>query len=156
MAILKLAEGPVVVTITGVEQVEGNFGPQVKFTTESGDLLFVNELPATKQLARLKLDFDTVVGSTLRFEQVKKNGTTFTNIDLAQEGATSAPRAAVAHAPVARAAAPMDVPTIAAIYAQCVDQAIAIFGAKCEQAGVAVDATALQAAAATMFIKATR
>jgi hypothetical protein len=155
MAILKLAEGPVTATIAATEEVEGNFGPQVKFTTDTGDTIYVNLLPASKQLARLNMDVASAVGSTLRFEQVKKNGTTFTNIDKAQDGAQTAQRAPVAAAPRA-AAAPVDIPSLAAIYAQCVDQAIAIFGAKCEQAGVSVDATALQAAAATMFIKATR
>lgn len=154
MAILKLAEGPVTATITAVEEVEGNFGPQMKFSTDTGDLLFINALPATKQLARLKLDLDTVVGATLRFEQVKKNGTTFTNIDMATAGAPTAQRAPTA-AP-ARAPLPVDVPSLGALYAQCVDQAMATLGAKCEAAGIAYDATAIQAAAATLFIKATR
>jgi len=153
MPIHKLAEGPVTITVASVETVQGNFGPQVKFTSEEGFDVYVNELPAQKQLARLNLTMDDVAGKVLHLEQVKKNGTTFTNISLAGSGSASAPRAAApAQAPVSK----QTVGELASVYAECVAYAIATLGTKCEEAGIHIDAAAIQAAAATLFIKATR
>lgn len=155
MAIHKLADGPITLTVVGVSQVEGNYGPQLRLSGEDGTDVYVNELPAQKQLARLNLTAETVVGRTIHLEQVKKNGTTFTNMSLAAAGAATGATAPRPAAPVAMAPK-MTVPEIAALYGQCVDAAIATLGAKLEEATIPVTAEALQAAAATMFIKATR
>lgn len=152
MPIHKLAEGPITLTVIGVENVQGNFGAQVKLTGEDGTDVYINELPAQKQLARLNLTTETVIGKTIHIEQVKKNGSTFTNIALAGAGAP-APRAAVASAPVAPK---QTMAELASVYSECVSYAMATLGAKCEEAGIPIDASAIQAAAATLFIKATR
>lgn len=154
MPIHKLADGPITLTIVGAEQVQGNFGPQVRFNGEDGTDVYVNEVPAQKQLARLNLTLDSVLGSTLYFEQVKKNGTTFTNISMAGAGASIAPRPAAA--PAAVAAPKQTIAELAVIYSECVTHAMVSLGAKCEEAGIPVDASAIQSAAATLFIKATR
>lgn len=155
MPIHKLANGPITLSpVTAIESAEGNFGPQMVFKGNVDDLVFISELSGARGLARLNLTNETAIGQTLTLEQVKKDGKTFTNIHL---GGSVAPVAA--SAPVARVAAapaPVDVPSLAVIYGQCVDHAMQTLGAKCEQAGVPFDASAIQAAAATLFIKATR
>lgn len=155
MPIHKLADGPVAITVIGAESVEGKFGAQVRFMGDDGTDVYVNELPAQKQLARLQLDLQSVVGKTIHLEQVKKNGTTFTNISLA------AGASAGAAAPRAAAAAPAATPKLSteelgALYGQCVALAFEHLYRQCEEAGIAVTSEAIQAAAATLFIKATR
>lgn len=153
MPIHKLANGPLTITIASVESTEGNFGPQVCFTGDEGTSVYISELSATKQIARLNLTLEGCIGQTLFFEQIKKEGKTYTNIALAG-GASVAPRAPAA-APAAPKA-PVDLAALAVLYGECVDIAIATLGVKCEASGVPYDAAALQSAAATLFIKATR
>ena len=118
--------------------------------------VFISELSATKQLARINLTAETAIGQTLHFEQIKKDGKTYTNILLAGDGAVSG-SATPSYTPAAPAAkAPADLPALAVLYSECVSIAMATLGMKCEEAGVPYDASALQAAAATIFIKATR
>ncbi len=156
MPIHKLAEGPITITVTATETVQGNYGEQVKLSSTDGVDVYISSLTAAKQLARLNLDLDTVVGQTLHLEQIKKNGTTYTNISKATAGAASAP-APRAAAPAAVASAPkMTVAEAAVIYGECVAQAMVTLGARCEEAGIPIDASAIQAAAATLFIKVTR
>jgi hypothetical protein len=132
----------------------GNFGPQVCFTGADGTSVYVNESPAQRGLERLSLDMETVIGQTIRFSQVKKDGKTFTNLDRAGEGTAATPVAAAA-APVAAAPKP-DLASLALLYSECFSIAMATLGVKCEESGVPYDASALQAAAATIFIKASR
>ena len=150
----KLATGPCTLEIASIVDSMGNFGPQVCFTGTDGTSVYVNEGPAKRGLERLSLDMETAIGATIRFSQKKKDGKTFTDLDLAGEGTASTPVASVA-APVAQKA-PVDLPALAVLYAECVAIAMATLGMKCEEAGVPYDASALQAAAATIFIKATR
>lgn len=154
MPIHKLADGPVAITVIGAESVEGKFGAQVRFMGDDGTDVYVNELPAQKQLARLQLDLQSVVGKTIHLEQVKKNGTTFTNISLASAG--SAPAAANRPAAVAAPAPKLSIEELGALYGQCVALAFEHLYRQCEEAGLAVTSEAIQAAAATLFIKATR
>lgn len=155
MPIHKLATGPLTLTVVRTDVQEGQFGSQVVFDGEGDVRVYVNELTAMKQLARLNLTLESVIGKTLHLEQIKKDGKTFTNINLAGEGAVQTAAAAPAAAPRAAALA-MSFEEIAALYVKCVDTAFMTFGAKCEEVGVTPDAAALQAAAATLFIKATR
>ena len=67
-----------------------------------------------------------------------------------------APRVAPSAVASAPAAPKMTVAELGALYAQCLDQAIQTLGVKCEEASIPIDASAIQAAAATIFIKATR
>jgi hypothetical protein len=151
----RLADGPCVLTIASVAPSEGKFGPQVHFSGVDGTGVYVNESPATRGLERLSLDMDTVIGKTIRFSQVKKDGKTFTNLDLVGEGAAVAAVATAAAVPSA-SKAPVDLPALIVLYGQCVDGAMATLGMKCEEAGVPYDAAALQSAAATLFIRACR
>jgi hypothetical protein len=154
MAIHKLATGPITMTVVAVDETEGNFGPQVQFTGDDGTTVYVSLSSATSQLDRNKLNFETAIGQRLHFEQIKKDGKTFTNINRVPAG-VGAPAAAAA-AP-ARAAAPvLSIPELTALYAQCVDAAMATIGVKLESAGVPFDGAVIQSAAATLFIKATR
>jgi hypothetical protein len=41
-----------------------------------GTSVYVNDSPAKRGLERLSLDLDTVIGQTIRFSQVKKDGKT--------------------------------------------------------------------------------
>lgn len=155
MPIHKLANGPITLApVTAVESAEGNFGPQMIFKGNADDIVYISELSGAKGLARLNLTAETAVGQTLTLEQIKKDGKTFTNI---HKGGNAAPSMTAAPVAAARPAAPpMDVPALGAIYAQCVDQAMATLGVKCEAAGVPFDAAAIQSAAATIFIRACR
>lgn len=158
MPLHKLAEGPITMTIGAIEPTEGSFGPQIKFISTDGVDVYINELPATQQIARMGLTLDTVVGQTLYFEHVKKNGRTFTNITRAG-GASAAPAAGQSAAPTApRVAAPapapkLSIPELTALYSECVSGAMATLGAKCEESGIPIDASAIQAAAATLLIQ---
>jgi uncharacterized protein YkwD len=158
MAIHKLATGPITLTPTSVEVTPSNFKPeqmQVAFTDQAADIrVYVNELTAMKQLARLNLTLETVIGQTIHMEQVKKDGMTYTNFSLANgDSPVAAPKAAVAAAPQK---APIDLPALTALYGECVDAAMATLGVKLESAGVPFDGSVIQSAAATLFIRATR
>ena len=149
----KLAAGPITLSVASVYPVAGNFGPQFCFCGEDGLDVYISELSTVKQLERIGLTTETAVGKTLYFEQVKKDGKTFTNIALAGSGMTPF---AAAPAPVQQQKAPVDLPAIALLYSECVAIAMATLGNKCEEAGVPIDASAIQAAAATLFIRASR
>lgn len=156
MAIHKLATGPITMNIVAVDQTEGNFGPQIQFTGDDGTTVYVSLSSATSQLDRNKLNFETAIGQRLHFEQIKKDGKTFTNINRVPAG-VGAPAAATPAPAPARAAAPaMSMQELTALYGQCVDAAMATIGIKLENAGVPFDGAVIQSAAATIFIKATR
>jgi hypothetical protein len=148
----KLAEGPITLTIARIEAQVGNFGPQFAMYGTNDELVYVSEKSTLSGLSRLNLTPETVVGETIRIEQVKKDGKTYTNIYRATgEGATPS-----AVASPAATKAPVDLPALAVLYHECFAIAMATLGVKCEEAGVPYDASALQAATATIFIKATR
>lgn len=151
----KLADGPIVMTVAGVQLgLPSKFNPeqtQARLTGEDGMDVYLNEVTALKQLSRIALDFDTVIGKTVHIEQVKKNGTTFTNINLSTGAAAASPRPA--NAAPAAGAPKMSLTEVAALYGECVSHAMATLGAKCEEAGIPVDASAIQAAAATLLIQ---
>lgn len=156
MPIHKLANGPITLSpVTAVESAEGNFGPQMVFKGNADDIVFISELSGAKGLARLNLTAETAIGETLTLEQIKKDGKTFTNIHKGANAAGAANTVTVATR-AAAPAAPVDVPSLGALYAQCVDQAMQTIGMKLEQAGVPFDGAVIQAAAATIFIRACR
>jgi predicted SpoU family rRNA methylase len=157
MPMHKLAEGPFTMTVASIESVEGNFGPQFEFVSTEGVSVYLSELAAAQQLARLNLTTETVVGKTLHMEQVKKNGKTFTNLSLVGAG-QSAPAASPqpARAVAVTAAPKRTVAELAALYDECVNAAFLTFGNRCEAAGVSLTAEALQSATATLFIAASR
>lgn len=67
MSIIKLqnAGESVTWTIRKAEVVAGQFGQQVKFENENGDLLFLPHDSASRQLARIPLEVVDCVGETL-------------------------------------------------------------------------------------------
>lgn len=158
MAILKLANGPHTLTVRTCSPDEGNFGPQVKFD-DGQDCLFLSQAAAEKQMARLGLTMETIIGKTLVFSQTIKDGRTYNNIDMAGAptiaGAVAAQRQAP-QVPLRAAAAPKDMPTLIRLYAECVDGAMMTLGAKLEAAQVPFDGADIAAAAATLFIQANK
>ena len=163
MAILKLANGPHTLTVRTCSPDEGNFGPQVKFD-DGQDCLFLSQAAAEKQMARLGLTMETIIGKTLVFSQTVKDGRTYNNIDMAGAptiaGAVAAKRdvwapSQATQAPL-RAAAPKDMPTLIRLYAECVDGAMMTLGAKLEATQVPFDGGDIAAAAATLFIQANK
>ena len=146
----KIADGPITMTIGAVRSAEGKFGPQMVFSSTEGTDVFISELSGAKGLARLNLDQDSVIGKTLAFEQIKKDGKTFTNINLASAGAVTA---TASTASAAKATPALSFDDAVALYAKCVQAAIQHLGKACEGAEIPVDGAAIQAAAATLFIR---
>lgn len=159
MPVHKLANGPITLTIASVTESEGQYGPQVKFTGQDGMEVYVNKAPADRGLGRLNLTAETVVGQTIKFAQVKKDGKTFTNLDLAAPGTEGigAPTA-VAASPVAAApvAARRSVEELDALYEQCLGIAMKHLVGKFDDAGIAYDGATIVSATATLFIQATK
>ena len=151
MAYHKLADGPITMVVGRIAAAEGKFGPQMVFTSDSGTDVFISELSAAKGLARLNLTPESAVGETLTFEQIKKDGKTFTNIHKGGAAISSAPltiTTTMAHAP----SSALSFEDAVALYGRCVEAALAQLAARCEQGEIPVDASAIQAAAATLFI----
>jgi hypothetical protein len=153
----KLANGPLTLTVSGLESVEGQFGAQTQIDGEDAHgqevRVFVSEMTAMRQLARLNLTPETVLGRTLTLAQVKKDGKTFTDFTLARPGQASA-----AAAPAAAAAAPrkVELADVVPVYRECVMAALLTLGDACEARGIPFDAAAIQSAAATLFIRVMR
>ncbi|MGA0134224.1 MAG: hypothetical protein ACO3ND_07705 [Opitutales bacterium] len=147
MAVHKMSDGPITMVVAGVKQTEGNFGPQFCFTAADGTDVYVSEMAGAKGLARMNLTPETVVGQTITIEQVKKDGKTYTN--FSKGGTPGAP----ATRTTSTAAPAMAFDDLVALYAKCVEAAIQQLGKRCEQAEIPVDGAAIQAAAATLFIR---
>lgn len=146
----KLSDGPVTMVVRSVAEADGKFGKQYVFTSEDGDLLYISETAGSRGLARLNLDFETVAGQTLTFSQVKKDSKTYTNID---KGGTPSAAPAPATRTTSTAAPALAFDDAVALYAKCVQAAIQHLGKACESAEIPVDGSAIQAAAATLFIR---
>lgn len=90
MAIVKLANAGESVTwkIKSASVTAGKFGTQLKFESDSGDLLFVSEETAVRQLDRIPLSVEDCVGETLVFsrDENKKGGAPYWGIKLASPG----------------------------------------------------------------------
>jgi hypothetical protein len=153
----KLATGPITLTVARVELgIEGTFGVQAAIYGTGDEVVYISEMTALRQIERLNHTPQSLVGHTVHLEQIKKDGKTFTNLNLVGAGlsALSTATRSVATAPVAHAPAPkMTVSEAAALYAECVDAAMMTLGAKLETAELGVSDMAIQAAAATLFIR---
>jgi hypothetical protein len=148
----KLAEGPITLTIARIEAQVGNFGPQYALYGTNDELVYVSEKSTLSGLSRLNLTPESVVGETIRIQQVKKEGKTYTDIHRAN-AENVAPSATLAPA---APKAPVDLPALIALYDSCFAGAMSTLGMRCEEAGVPYDAQALASAAATIFIRAAR
>jgi len=148
----KLAEGPITLTIARIEAQVGNFGPQFAMYGTNDELVYVSEKSTLSGLSRLNLTPESVVGETIRIEQIAKDGKKFTNIYRAS-GENVTPSAV---ASPAAPKAPVDLPKLIELYDSCFAGAMATLGMRSEEAGVPYDAQALASAAATIFIRAAR
>jgi hypothetical protein len=152
----KLANGPLTLTVSDIASVEGNFGTQTQIDGEDANgqevRVFVSEMTAMRQLARLNLTPETVLGQTLTLTQVKKDGKTFTDFVIGSKDAPAKAAPAAAPAPVKK----MDFDEMVALYNACVKAAMHTLGVQCETTGVPIDASAIQAGAATLFIRASK
>ena len=87
MAIVKLSNAGDAVTwrIKSAETVAGKFGSQVKFENDKGDLLYISEETAGRQLGRIPLDIANCAGEMLTFwrSENPKGGAPFWNIKVA-------------------------------------------------------------------------
>lgn len=151
----KLAAGPITLTIASVTETEGQFGPQVRFSGANGIDVYVNKAPTQRGLARLNLTMETVIGQTIKFAQVKKDGKTFTNLDLAAPG-TEGIEAPAASAPAAAPAPKRTVEELSSLYGECVGVAMSQLAARLDDAGIAYDGAVIASAAATVFIQANK
>lgn len=153
MSTYRLGNGPIVLTVSAIKEVDGQFGEQWMFTgvDPNGDEwdLYISAMTAARQLARLNLTQESTAGKTLAFEQVKKDGKTYTNIEV-KHGGAGASKPAASAAPVARVQ--RSVEELSGIYGQCVAAAIQQLHGQCDDRGIPVDGAAIQSAAATLFI----
>ena len=83
MSILKVEVGaPITLEVAKMEEVEGQFGPQLKFTAPNGDCVFVSKDAGHRQLERIGIT-DDPTGAVLLFEKVQKGAKTYLNINPA-------------------------------------------------------------------------
>lgn len=98
MSIIKLEPGDkVLFAVASVEEVAGKFGQQYKFTAVNSDVFFLNVDTAVKQLGRIGYTPQTVVGQTVEFERIAKDGTKYTNINKPGAAKLAASTEKVAH-----------------------------------------------------------
>ena len=105
----KLAEGPITLTIARIEAQVGNFGPQFAMYGTNDELVYVSEKSTLSGLSRLNLTPESVVGATIRIQQVKKEGKTYTDIHRANAESVTPSSVASPAAPKA----PVDLPALA-------------------------------------------
>lgn len=169
MSILKVEVGsPVTLHIAGAEEVEGQYGPQIQFTADNGDRLFVGKDTALRQLGRIGFTPETSVGQSLHFEKVQKGNKTFLNINPAprSNGAQSGAKTAAtvsngagknggasggSATPVGRVALARR--PLVPLYEECLSAAKAAVQKELGKAATTAD---VMAGAATLFIQATR
>jgi hypothetical protein len=96
MAIVKLANAGESVTwrIKKAETTAGKFGPQVKFENDKGDILYISEETAGRQLGRIPLDIANCAGELLVFsrDENPKGGAPYWSIRLADAVDRAAPQ----------------------------------------------------------------
>ena len=160
--IKKLSDGPVVMTVQSASLTEGNYGTQIQFVGQEDGaaedtVLYIAERSAARQLERLSLSTQNVAGVALRFEQVQKDGRTYNNIYRADPGQVAAAPAPAAYTPPA-ATPPAPAAKVGSydLYAECLQNAASMVLAMGEETGVQVSGSDIVAAAATLFIQASR
>lgn len=175
--IIKLIPGQrIALTVAKTEEVEGNYGPQIKFSGSTPDdhdaAIFLNVETAQQQLSRINLGVESVIGHTVEIERVEKNGRKFTNINrldsvaaTAGNKASTAKQAFAAGGPLPweqeeTGAPPVAAPAKAdtgkldrmfALYDVCLDHAHAVAKKKF---GADVTDEAVAAMTATLYIQA--
>lgn len=163
MAILKLQnEGDShTMTVTECKTVTGNYGEQVLFS-DGTDTLYLPKQSADRQLERMGIDTDAAVGLTLTFSRdpnPKKGAKPYWGISYAgAEPAQTKPSVRVVPQAVSQAVAAADVTLaqrrekVLAQYLVLWDTIAAHFQVVCDNRNVTLDASAIQSAAATVWI----
>lgn len=156
MAIHKLADGPIALSVTECSSVEGKYGTQIRFTgqdlsSNEETLLYISERSAVAQLERLGLNVDSAAGESLHFEHVQKDGRTYTNI-VRVTGDAPAPVAK----PRAAATPVKSAQSMADVYSECMDIALKMVPVIEGNAEVRVSSSDIVAMAATLFIQANK
>lgn len=169
MSILKVEVGaPITLEVAKMEEVEGQFGPQLKFTAPSGDCVFVSKDAGYRQLERIGLT-DDPTGSWLLFEKVQKGAKTFLNINPAPRtngngsgakaggGASPAPAPRTVSRPAVEQALDAEVvgyesPIYAAITRYVLNDIVPLYAQK----GIPLTMEGIAAIANTQFIQASR
>ena len=92
--------------IAGCETVAGKFGSQVKFTNDAGDMMFLSQDTADRQLDRCGLTTATAVGETLVFfrSENAKGGAPYWNIKVAGAADKQAPSKRLSYTEAAKPA----------------------------------------------------
>jgi hypothetical protein len=186
MAIIKLAnvDDSATFVIKDAALVQGKFGPQIRFESDGGDLLFISQDTAMRQLGRIPLELHECAGETLTFSRSenKSGGAPYWNITIADAVERSQPAepvrvpspyvgkpiaglddfppeeygASVADPvpplpPVTRTSSTAQVAPNAAKRGAIVDDYMVLLRHVAQHSGL-TDQTAIQAAAATVFI----
>jgi hypothetical protein len=180
MAILKLAEpgSSLTMEVADVEVVSGDFGKQVMFENDSGDVLYVPESSVTRQLDRVGVaEIEDLRGRAVHFSRsttMSKAGKPFWNLDKATKDDLATKTAPKTNGkPVVASAlsqnehnvgwlpgdevetgSPPASPQFDGLlerYGECLTEA-AGFGQRINKLGIPVDGSAVAAIAATLFI----
>jgi hypothetical protein len=158
MAIIKLqnAGEEHTMTITQCEVAKGNYGEQVKFS-DGTDLLYLPKETADRQLQRLTLDYEGCVGMTLTFSRdpnPKPGAKPYWGISFADNAAprVSAPAAPVAKEPVTVIPPEQRRDGVVQNYLLLWDVMAHHLAQTSTKYGYALDAAAIQAATATVWI----
>jgi hypothetical protein len=164
MTILKLKEAgdEAVLAIAAVEVVKGDYGEQVKFTTASGDVLFVPSSSVERQLDRVGVaEIADLAGLNVHFSRAasKPGKAPYWNLDRAREGdpapkTNGAPPKAEPYESPRRL--PNEEPTgfseILKQYDECISESIG-FAHRIVKAGIpGVDGSTVSSLAATLMI----
>lgn len=160
MAILKLQnEGDShTMTVTECKTVTGNYGEQVLFS-DGTDTLYLPKQSADRQLERMGIDTDAAVGLTLTFSRdpnPKKGAKPYWGISYAGTEAAEAKPTKRVEAPKAAPAPTANITTrreaIVAEYLMLWDTIAGHFQVVCDNRNITLDASAIQSAAATVWI----
>lgn len=175
MPILKLIPGQKInLTVRSVERVEGNFGPQLMFTGETPDdsnaTLYLNIGPAERQLDRIGLSAETVIGQTVEIARTEKNGTKYTDINRVNGSppvqhtpkAAQVKQAYTSGPPIrgldedGPAALPSRLDSLFSLYSVCLDHVLAVEVPKLERAKIGASPEAVGSMTATLLIQAAK
>lgn len=156
MAIHKLSSGPALLDVTEARVVEGKFGAQVLIAgrgpTGEDLAVYINEGTAQRQLERLGLDMEGIVGTRIYMEQVQKDGRTYTNLRrVSADDPFEAPAPKAGAAPVK--ASKQTPEQLIEDYRWCVAQAMKVAHDSLEVEGPAFTPDNIVAMAATLFIQ---
>ena len=158
MGIIKLVnEGDThTMTLTECKEVAGNYGPQVLFS-DGTDTLYLPKESADRQLTRMGIDYDAAVGMALTFSRdpnPKKGAKPYWGISYAGSEPAAPKASPRVDAPKPATTSPVQPrrEMILAQYLMLWDTVAAHFQSVCDNRNITLDASAIQAAVATVWI----